>query len=211
VEARDGRRLRHNSALLVGADGVIRAAYHKTLPVPFAEQIPRFLRRPALVARLPHVQEFEAGRDVPALALGPWRISTPICSESAEPALVRRMLREARPHLLVTLANDAWFGDSRLAWIHLQVSRLRAVEHRRALVHATQSGVSAVVDPMGRISVRSGLLTRESLRGEVRLLDAPTPYTRLGDWPGPVAALLLVAALVRGSKRKSTMPAGTGS
>ena len=86
---------------------------------------------------------------------------------------------------------------SQLAWIHLQVSRLRAIEHRRALVHATQSGVSAFVDPLGRVASRTGLLTRENLRGEVRLRAAPTLYTRLGDWPGPVAASLLAAALLR--------------
>jgi apolipoprotein N-acyltransferase len=106
------------------------------------------------------------------------------------------MVREAAPHLIVTLANDAWFGDSQLAWIHLQVSRLRAVEHRRALVHATQSGVSALVDPLGRITAQSGLLTRENLRGEVRLRAAPTLYTRLGDWPGAAAAGILLASLL---------------
>jgi apolipoprotein N-acyltransferase len=145
---------------------------------------------------LPYVQEFAAGDGVGPLALGPWRISTPICSESAEPGFVRRMAAAGRPHLIATLANDAWFGDSHEPWIHLQVTRFRAVEHRRAVVHATNSGVSALVDPLGRIVARTGLLTREHLRGELPLLEEPALYTRLGDWPGWLAAAVLGACLV---------------
>jgi apolipoprotein N-acyltransferase len=189
VETVGGRRVKHNSALVIDADGMIRDAYHKNLLVPFAERLPFAALAGGLAARLPNVQGFGPGADAPPLRLGPWRIATPICSESAEPGHVRRMVAQARPHLLVTLSNDAWFGDSHEPWIHLQVTRLRAVEHGRALVHATNSGVSAFVDPLGRIVARAGLLTRESLRAEVPLLDGPpTPYARLGDWPGWLAA-----------------------
>ena len=105
------------------------------------------------------------------------------------------MAAQARPHLFVSLANDGWFGDSAEPWIHLALARLRAVEPKRFFVHATNTGVSALVDPLGRVLVRSGLLTRESLRGEVRMLEGRTLYGVLGDWPGWLAAAAVCATL----------------
>ena len=192
----DGRLLRFNSAFLIGADGTIRDGYDKNLLVPFAENLPF---RDRLESIFPQAQDFGSATDTPPLALGPYRISTPICYEAAVPGFVRRMVARARPHLLVMLSNDAWFGDSQEPWIHLAVARMRAIEHHRFEVRATNSGVSAVIDPAGRVVVRSGLLTRENLRGSVRLLDGDTLYGRFGAWAGWVAAaasagMLLVRA-----------------
>ena len=187
LRVESGRRRSYNSALLIGADGAIRDGYEKNLPVPFAERVPLAERFAALAALFPHAQEFGAGSDTPALRLGPWRIATPICSESADAGFVRRMVARADPHLIVTLANDAWFGDSHEPWIHLAVTRLRAIEHKRALVLASNSGPSAVVDPLGRIVARAGLLTRENLTATAPLLATPTLYGRFGDWPGWLA------------------------
>jgi apolipoprotein N-acyltransferase len=106
------------------------------------------------------------------------------------------MMREAQPHLIVTLANDAWFGDSQEPWLHLAMAKFRAVEHRRYVVRATNSGVSAVIDPAGREVARSGLLTRQNLRATVRMLDETTIYTSAGDWAGWAAAALVLMALV---------------
>jgi apolipoprotein N-acyltransferase len=106
------------------------------------------------------------------------------------------MMREAQPHLIVTLANDAWFGDSQEPWLHLAMAKFRAVEHRRYVVRATNSGVSAVIDPAGREVARSGLLTRQNLRATVRMLDKTTTYTSAGDWAGWAAAALVLMALV---------------
>jgi len=198
-----GRRQTANSAFLVGADGWIRSAYDKNLLIPLAEYAPFAGVLPALMRWFPHVQEFRAAADTPPLQLGPWRISTPICYEAIRPEFVRRMVRAGRPHLLVTIANDAWFGDSQAPWMHLALARLRAVEHRRYLVRATNSGISAVVDPTGRITVRTGLLTRESLRATVVPLDGETLYERAGDWPGWLAAAATALALLRAAPRRA--------
>lgn len=187
-----GRRLKFNSAFLVGADGVIRTGYDKNLLVPFAESAPFA----ALAPLFPHATKFGAGTETPPLELGPFRIATPICFEAVEPAFVRRMVAAGRPHLLVSLANDGWFGDSHEPHIHLAVARLRAVEHRRALVRATNSGISALVDPLGRVSSRTRLLAQDTLVASAPLLAGPpTPYGRLGDWPGAIAALAAAAML----------------
>jgi apolipoprotein N-acyltransferase len=195
VREEDGRRVTANSALLIDADGMIRDAYDKNLLIPLTEYVPLAAYLP--IGRwFPHVQDFGAAADTPALRLGPWRIATPICYEAIRADFVRRMVAAAQPNLLVTLANDAWFGDSAEPWMHLALARLRAVEHRRYLVRATNSGISAIVDPAGRVLAQSGLLTRESLRGTVHLLGGTTVYGWAGDWPGWVALVLVAGALV---------------
>jgi len=199
VSGDGGHRRNHNSALLIDADGVIRDVYDKNDLIPFTEHLP-FAE--LLPARFAGASEFSPGVDRGALSLGPWRISTPICHEVLQATLVRRMVLEADPHLLATLANDSWFGDSQAPWMHLALARLRAVEHRRYLVRATNSGVSAVVDPVGRDVARSGLLTRENVRATVGLLEGTTVYTRWGDWPGWLAVAVCAAAIPPRSRRR---------
>jgi apolipoprotein N-acyltransferase len=201
VEEVDGRKVRSNSAFLVGADGMIRDVYDKNLLIPLAESTPFADVSPALAAVFPHAEAFIAAGAVPALRFGPWKIATPICYEAIRPEFVRRMMRESQPHLLVTLANDAWFGDSQEPWLHLGLARLRAIEQRRYVVRATNSGVSAVIDPAGRILARTGLLTRENLRGTVRPLDGDTVYARFGDWPGWMALVIVAGTLLVGAPR----------
>jgi apolipoprotein N-acyltransferase len=202
VDEVDGRRVKSNAAFLVGPDGMIRDAYDKNLLIPLAEYAPFVGLVPALGSAFPNVQQFRAADRTPPLHLGSWRIATPICYEAIRPEFVRRMMREGRPHLLVTLANDAWFGDSQEPALHLALASLRAVEHRRFLVRSTNSGISAIVDPAGRVAVRTGVLTRENLRATVGLLEGETVYARFGDWSGWVCALAsLTMLLVRAPRR----------
>jgi apolipoprotein N-acyltransferase len=197
VRGDGGPRRAYNAALLIDGDGVIRTAYEKNLLIPFTEYVPLGDLLPGLAARFASAAHFAAASATPALVLGAWRIATPICYEAVRPAFVRRMVREGDANLLVTLANDAWFGDSQEPWLHLQMARLRAVEQRRYLVRATNTGISAVVDANGRIVARGGLLQVDSLRATVARLDAPTLYARAGDWPGWLAALAVATCLAR--------------
>jgi len=201
AEVGDHGPVQTNAALLVGPDGMIRDAYRKNLLIPVAEHLPLADRVPWIAARLPHAQRFRAAERVPALTLGEHRLSVPICYEVVRPEFVRRMVVEARPQLLVTLANDAWFGDSQEPRLHLALARLRAIEHGRFLVRATNSGISALVDPAGRLLAQTHVLSRENLRGSVAWLDDETPYDRLGDWPGPAAAVWLAGGLVAARRR----------
>ena len=193
----DGRRVTANSAFLIAADGTIRDAYDKNLLIPLTEYVPLAGFVPQLAEWFPNRSDFESAVVTPPLHLDAWRISTPICYEVVRSDFVRRMVDSADPHLIVTLANDAWFGDSAEPWMHLALARLRAIEHRRWLVRATNSGISAIVDPAGRLVVRTGLLARDNLRGTVHLLAGRTPYGGVGDWPGWAAAVTLLVALVR--------------
>ena len=198
VSVATGQRQAFNSALLIGADGVIRSVYEKNLLIPFAEYVPFARLVGHDVERLVNVSPFAAATDTPPLELGRWRISTPICYEAVRPSFVRRMVLRARPNLIVTLANDSWFGNSQEPRLHLAMATFRAVEHRRYLVRATNSGISAVVDPAGRIVARTGLLRRQNLRATVHMLDGTTVYTQWGDWPGWLAAACLLLGLAGG-------------
>jgi apolipoprotein N-acyltransferase len=196
VDERDGRGVKSNSSFLVGADGTIADAYDKNLLIPLAEYVPFGTHVPALGALLPHVQDFAAATDTPALRLGAHRLATPICYEAIRPEFVRRMVRASGADLIVTLANDAWFGDSQEPWMHLALARLRAIEHRRWLVRATNSGISALVDPTGAVVARTGVLERANLRGTVRAMDGTTVYARFGDWPGWLALVAVAGTLL---------------
>ena len=98
-------------------------------------------------------------------------------------------MREGEPELLANLTNDAWFGDSTEPWIHLALAKLRAVEHRKYFVRSTNSGVSAFIDPVGRVISHTQTFTEESQRATLRWLKGKTPYTWWGDAPWWLASL----------------------
>ncbi|MCP5041709.1 MAG: apolipoprotein N-acyltransferase, partial [bacterium] len=189
--------LQSNAAMLVGHEGLIRNVYRKNLLIPLAESVPFASFWPSLAERLPHAQRFAAATGKPALELDDFRIAVPICYEAVQPSFVREMVNEGRANLIVTLANDAWFGDTREPILHLQLARLRAVEHRLYLVRATNSGISAIIDPMGRIVEHTGQLERANLRGSVDRMPGGTLYAALGDWPGVMAGLWLLVGASR--------------
>jgi apolipoprotein N-acyltransferase len=106
------------------------------------------------------------------------------------------MVREGDANLIVSLANDGWFGDSQEPWLHLALARFRAVEQRRFVVRATNSGISAVIDPLGRVLQQTPLLESTTLRASVHALDVDSPYRRFGDWPGWIAVAVVASMLV---------------
>jgi apolipoprotein N-acyltransferase len=159
------------------------------------------------------VQEFAASTSVPPLRFGPWRIATPICYEAVRPDLVRRMVVEGDANLIVTLANDAWFGGSQEPWLHLHLARLRAVELRRYVVRATNSGVSALVGPTGDLSSESNALFAAALRVNVSKQAPATMWSPSFDWPGWLAvAITGIVSWTQAPRRRwvSWLEAGEG-
>jgi apolipoprotein N-acyltransferase len=105
------------------------------------------------------------------------------------------MIREHMQHepdVLVNVTNDAWYGDSYEPLIHLALAGFRAVENRRYLVRSTQTGISAFVDPLGRFVEPTATYERASIMSEVVPLSGRTLYSRLGDWPGMLCAMVAV-------------------
>lgn len=184
AETVDGERKIYNSVFAMDEQGLVQAIYDKTYLLMFGEYLPFGETFPFLYRLSPNSGRFSAGSHVRPMTIGDWRISTPVCYEDILARFTRKMVREASPHVLINLTNDAWFGDTQEPMIHLVLSKFRAIEHRRYLVRSTNSGISAVVDPLGRVVAQSGLLTRENLRTDIHMMDEDTIYTKLGDWPG---------------------------
>jgi apolipoprotein N-acyltransferase len=189
---RDGRLQPFNTAFMTDADGSIVGTYDKTYLLAFGEYIPFGDRFPALYEISPNSGRFAPGDHVQPVPFGPYRIGVLICYEDIIPSFVARSVRVGNPHLLVNMTNDAWFGDTHEPWQHLAIAKLRAVEHHRALVRSTNSGVSTVIDPVGRTLAMSGVYTRENLSAEVPMLDGTTPYVTLGDFPGYLSLVTLL-------------------
>ncbi|MGD8318021.1 MAG: apolipoprotein N-acyltransferase [Myxococcales bacterium] len=196
TERVEGKRKFYNTVFAVDADGFVQSTYDKTYLLMFGEYLPFGDLFPILYDLSPNSGRFTPGTHVRPVTLGPWRIATPVCYEDVLAGFTRKMVREGKPHILINLTNDAWFGDTQEPWIHLVLAKYRAIEHRRYLVRATNSGISAIIDPLGRVVARTGLLTRENLRYEVSMLDEDTMYTELGDWPGWLALALMALMLM---------------
>jgi apolipoprotein N-acyltransferase len=173
--------------------------YLKRHPAPFAEYIPfrsffrHFSDKVDLVSR-----DFAAGQQVGVLPAGPTRLGDIICFEVAYDDLVRDTVT-AGADLLVVQTNNATFGYTDESVQQLAMSRLRAVETGRAVVHISTVGVSALIMPDGRTVQRSGHYTQQVLTGRLPLRTEQTVATRLGVLPElALAAVGLLLAVVGG-------------
>jgi apolipoprotein N-acyltransferase len=202
----DGRLDVYNSALLVGPTGEVAGRYDKVKLLIFGETIPLVETFPSLRRRFPRSSTFARGRTLRNLELGALSLTPMICYEDILPAFVRRLWGAAGPSdALVNLTNDSWYGDSHEPLIHLALSTFRSIETRRALIRSTNTGISALVDPVGRITARSGQWTRETLVGEVPLMEhgRSTFYMKAGDLVGWAAGLAVLIGLAETRRRRA--------
>ena len=171
-----------NSLLAIDGEGAVRAVYDKTTLVPFGEYLPagRILSRLGLTSVAAGSARFVPGNGRVTLAPGLPPFSPLICYEIIFPGDV--LNPGARPSWLLNISNDAWFGDSSGPHQHLAQARLRAVEEGLPVVRSTPTGVSAVIDPYGRILGRTALSERTVLTRDVPAPLPLTPYGRFGDW-----------------------------
>jgi len=143
--------------------------------------------------------EFLSGADG---VLVPWagqKIVPAICFEITFPAEVARQVRRGGT-VLVTVTNDAWYGDSWAPWQHFRAARFRAAENGRYLLRAAITGVSAVVGPDGRVQQQLGVGEEGILAADVPGLRQLTPYSR-APWLAPAICLVIAAfAIFRGRR-----------
>jgi len=188
-----GRMTYFNTALMAGDEGKILGRYDKQYLLAFGEYLPFGDMFPILYKWSPNSGQFTPGTSLDALPWGEHKIGALICYEDILPSFVQKLVKHGDPDLLVNLTNDAWFGDSTEPWIHLALAKLRAVEHRRFLVRATNSGVSAIVDATGRVVAHGGTFREETIIGEGRFMRAWTLYGAIGDVPWYLATAAIVA------------------
>lgn len=191
-----------SSAMLVDGTGLILGTYDKMVLVPFGEYIPFGEIFPALYSLAPpSTGRFLPGENREPLTFGKYLLSVNICYEDIFPGQVRSLMRGGKdrriPDVLFNLTNDSWYGKTTEPIEHLALASFRAIEHRRALVRSTNTGISAFVDPVGRIATRSGIWSRETLVDRVAMMQGRTVYALLGDWLGWVCGLLSLAGIGR--------------
>jgi apolipoprotein N-acyltransferase len=195
----------YNSAFMLAPDGETRAVYRKIQLVPFGEFIPlsgwlEFF--PPLVETLGGFAPFAAGESLVMLPLGDGRISTAICYEVVYPELAAEGVRRGS-QLLTTITNDAWYGQSSAPYQHFEMATMRAIEQGRYLARAANTGISGVVDPYGRIVLRSGIFEEAALVAEVRLLTGRTIYSYIGDAIAYAGILITAMALLAPYRRRT--------
>lgn len=179
---RQGREpMAYNEAWHIGSDGAASEPYDKIQLVPFGEYVP-FGPVLAWVERVVEVVgTFGRGtRRVVFEGPGSLRFSALICYEAIFPALVREFVVSGA-QLLVNISNDAWYGRTSAPHQHLAMAAVRAVEHRRPLVRATNTGITAVVRPSGRVVAATGLFETAVVVETVPLPELGSVYTRTGD------------------------------
>ena len=190
----------YNSIYVINHDGSVLSIYDKLHLVPFGEYLPfqdwlealgleqlTKIQGGFIAGNLRHTMQIPGAP--PALPL--------ICYEAIFPADI--VMRDDRPGWIVNLTNDGWFGISTGPYQHLQQARLRAIEQGLPVIRAANTGISAVIDPTGRIVARLGLGIEGVLDSSLPSAIPPTVYARTGDIP---AAIVIGAALIFVGRRR---------
>jgi apolipoprotein N-acyltransferase len=164
----------------VDGNGRVLGTYDKNFLLVFGEYIPFGERFPKLYEYLPEAGKFKSGSGFKTFELKDMRIGIMICYEDIIPRFTRR-LAGRNANILVNITNDAWFGHTSEPFQHLALATTRAIENRVFLVRSTNTGVSAFIDPLGRILKHTDLDNPETLISEVSLLDKETIYRQTGD------------------------------
>jgi apolipoprotein N-acyltransferase len=187
-----------NAAFLVSG-GTTVGHYDKIRLVPFGEYVP--LRRMLFFARkLVHeVGDFEfGGKDTPLV--GQLRYGPAICYEIVFPQIPRTQVIHGAD-VLVTITNDAWYDGTSAPRQHLNQARLRAVETDRYLLRAATTGISAFVDPTGRIVEELPMNRRGIITAHFQPRHSTTLYVRFGDWFAWIACALVAVSVLRHERR----------
>jgi apolipoprotein N-acyltransferase len=192
----DGRYF--NSVVNIGASPPQR--YDKSHLVPFGEFVPPGFGWIVKTLSIP-LSDFSPGpRNPRPLALSGQLVAPNICYEDAFGEEIIRQLPQAT--LLVNVSNVAWFGDSLAPSQHLQISRMRALETGRTMLRATNTGVTAIIDPRGKLVASLPQFTEGVLRGEARGYGGASPYVRAGNYPIVLACVALLAVLAFRRRRR---------
>jgi apolipoprotein N-acyltransferase len=180
-----------NGILVLGDAG--NGWYYKRHLVPYGEYfpVPAFVRSWLRLMSLPY-DDFTAGSaDQPPLMAAGQKLGMTICFEDAFGSQQLKALRQAT--LLVNVTNNAWYGDSTAPHQHLQIARMRALEAGRFEVRAANDGITAVIDPHGKIVAQAAQFEEAVLRADVQPMSGLTPYARLGNYPVVLGPAMLLA------------------
>ena len=185
-----------NSAALISPTGEWIARYDKVHLVPFGEYLP-FPSLFSFAGGLTReVGAFERGSSRRPLMAEGKQLGVFICYESVFPDEVRQFANNGA-QVFLNISNDGWYGDSGAYAQHLNQTRIRAIENNRWLLSTTDTGVTAAIDPWGRVAARVPRKERTALVAPYALTSVTTFYTRHGDWFAFACAIISIGALLQ--------------
>jgi len=196
----DGNKRFYNAITVIGKG---QGTYLKQKLVPFGEYVPLqdVLRGLIAFFDLP-MSDFARGpADQPLLQAQGYQVAAYICYEVVYPEFAAGLA--AQSNLLLTVSNDAWFGHSIGPLQHLQMAQMRALEAGRWMIRATNTGVTALIDPFGQIDTRIASFEQGVLYGEVLPMQGLTPYLRWHSWPLTLCCGLLLLGAARARKART--------
>ena len=181
-----------NRACLIDEKGVTTGCYDKMHLVPFGEYLPWGFLTSWARDLVPAAGDFTAGTSYAPLEWHRIRIGVLICFESIFPELARKSVASGA-NCLAVITNDSWFGDTGAPWQHAQMAAFRAVEQRRWLIRAANTGISEIISPTGQVVAKSSLFRQDIVAERIRLRDDRTVYQRFGDMPFLMFSLAVIA------------------
>jgi apolipoprotein N-acyltransferase len=185
-----------NVSMLFNREGRVIETYDKIHLVPYGEYVPgrRFLE--------PLIKELELvprdglpGEEPVVFEIPQGKFASVICFESIFPGLVRRFI-QGGAGLLIVSTNNSSFERSAASEQHLAFSQVRAAEHGVWVAHAALTGISAVIDPQGRVLEQTGLFRQALLTPTVRFATRKTVYASFGDWLPALSGVFIVGVLL---------------
>jgi apolipoprotein N-acyltransferase len=186
----------YNSVSVLNDRAEITAAYDKHHLVPFGEYVPfrETLGITPIAAAISGLSDFTAGPGAKTID----GFSPLICYEAIFPRAVAD--KKDRPRWLVNVTNDGWYGKTAGPYQHFQSARMRAIEEGLPLARAANTGISGMIDPVGRVTARLDLATQGAIDAKLPAFLPPTIYARLGDWVFLVMLVFTVLLAVRDNR-----------
>jgi apolipoprotein N-acyltransferase len=193
-----------NSAVMLDAGGGYLGRYDKIFLVPFGEFVPPLF---GFVNRITQeAGDFAPGEKVVVFRAEGRRVGTFICYEAVFPHLVRQFAAEGA-EVFVNISNDGYFGRSSAQEQHLKIVRMRATENRRWVLRATNNGITASIDPAGRVVERLPANHAATMQATYYRVSEQTVYTRYGDWFVLLCAVSAMGALGHAVATRGGSPA----
>jgi apolipoprotein N-acyltransferase len=184
----------YNAAIVVAPDGARVGRYDKIHLVPFGEYVP-YARLLFFARKLTgRVSKFTPGEERKVFRLNGHRYGVFICYEAVFADEVRQF-SQLGAEVLVNISDDGWYGDTSAPWQHLNMARMRAIENRRWLLRDTNNGVTAVIDPFGRVRQSIPRHQADALPAQYGFRDDVTFYTAHGDLFAWLCVLLSITVL----------------
>ncbi|MEI6806155.1 MAG: apolipoprotein N-acyltransferase [Myxococcaceae bacterium] len=192
--AEDSQDQFYNAAYVLNSHNEIMKRYDKSHLVPFGEYVPWPF---GLVAKkiVPNLGEFSRGKDLKPVVLKGVSTAVTVCYEGVFPNISRNFVAQGA-QLLINVTNDAWYGVSAGPYQHLNMYKMRSIETGRSFARATNTGVSAWVDPIGYTHGDTGLYEEALVVADVPLATETTFYVRAGDFVPLFCGLILLLVLI---------------